>query len=164
MIEAGGMDKRKDRRAAEKTRQVQQGWNWSQKTDRRRRALDDKNYDKNKADKGRTEVAVERQHRNGSIESNIRITPLSSARDPSYFAFQLSLFGGGGAVGNSFGVRVVGGIVGGGECGGLSDIILAVQMDQSPLYTYQGCGGGGGSSGDGGLEGRGRMCPRRRGG
>ena len=56
MIAAGGMDKRKDRRAAEKTRQVQQGWNWIQKTDRRRRALDDKNYDKNKADKGRTEV------------------------------------------------------------------------------------------------------------
>ena len=68
------------------------------------------------------------------------------------------------AGGNSFGVRVGGGVGVGGEGGGSSEILQAVQMDQSPLYVYQGLGGGGGSSGGSGLGRRGRMRPRRRSG
>ena len=40
------MDKRKDIRAAEKTRGVQRGWKWWQKTDRRRRTLEEYNNDR----------------------------------------------------------------------------------------------------------------------
>ena len=83
---------------------------------------------------------------------------------------QSSLFGGVGAGGNSFGFGVGGrfrgggGVRGGGGGVGLSDILQAVQMDQSLLYASQIFNGGCGSSGDGGRVGGGRMRPRRRSG
>ena len=64
----------------------------------------------------------ERRQRNGGIKSKSGVTPSSSIRDLSSFAPQLSLFGGGGAVGNGFGVGARGGVRGGGEGGGLSEI------------------------------------------
>ena len=64
--------------------------------------------------------------------------------------------------GNGFSVGFGGGVGGGG--GGLLEILQAMQIYQSPLYTSQGFGGRVGSSGGGTLEGRGQMRPRRRGG
>ena len=60
------------------------------------------------------------------------------------------------------GVR--GGVGGGGEGVGLTEILQAMQMDQSPLYTSQGFGGGGGSSDGGGLRDQRCMRPWRRSG
>ena len=107
-------------------------------------------------------IGVEKLQRNGGIKSKSGVTPSSSIRDMSYFAPQLSLFGGGGAVGNGFGVGSRGGVRGGGEGGGLSEIFQAMQMDQSPFYASQVFGGWGGSSGGSVLGGRGRMRSRRR--
>ena len=64
----------------------------------------------------------EKRQRNGGIKSKSGVTPSSSIRDLSYFAPQLSLFGGGGEVGNGFGVGSRGGVGGGGDVGGLSKI------------------------------------------
>ena len=89
---------------------------------------------------------------------------MSFFRDPSSLASQSSSFGGGGAGGNSFGVGVGAVIRGGDEGRVLSDILQAMNMDQSPLYVYQGFRGGGGSSDNGSLVGGGWMCPQRRGG
>ena len=100
----------------------------------------------------------------GGIKSKSRVTPSSSIRDLSSFAPQLSLFGGRGAVGNGFGIRARGGVGGGGDVGGLSDIFEAMQMDQLPLYVSTVFGRGGGSSGGSGLRGRVLMHPRRSGG
>ena len=79
--------------------------------------------------------------RNGGVKSESRVTPSSSVRDPYSFVSQSSSFGDGGAGGNSFVVGVGGGVGGGG--GGLSKVLQAMQMYQSPLYMYQGFGGGG---------------------
>ena len=67
---AGGPYKRTDSWAAEETRGVRQGRNWRQKTDRRRRALEDDNDDGNKADKGQK----------GAVDNDGRETVVSSAR------------------------------------------------------------------------------------
>ena len=106
----------------------------------------------------------ERRQRNGGIKSKSGVTPSSSIRDMSYFAPQLSLFGGGGAVGNGFGVGSRGGVRGGGEGGGLSEIFQAMHTDQLPLYASTVFGRGGASSGFSGLRDRVLMHPRRRGG
>ena len=108
----------------------------------------------------------ERWKRNGGIESKNGVTPLSSIRDLSSFASQSSLFGGRVSGGNGFSVRVGvrGGVRGGGEGGVSSEILQAIQMDQSPLYASQGFGRRGVISGSGGLVGGKWMLPRRRGG
>ena len=53
---AGGLDKRTDIGATEKTRGVRRGWEWQQKTNRCRRALEDDKDDGNKVDKGQIEA------------------------------------------------------------------------------------------------------------
>ena len=106
----------------------------------------------------------EKRQRNGRIKSKSGVTPSSSIRDMSYSAPQLSLFGGGGAVGNGFGVGARGGVGGGGEGGGLSESFQAIQIDQLPLYTSKVFGKGEGISGVSGLRGRVLMHPWRRGG
>ena len=72
----------------------------------------------------------ERQQRNRGIESKIRVTHSSSMIYPSSFASQSSSFGGGGEGDNSFGagVGVGAGVRGGGEGGGLSEILRAIQL------------------------------------
>ena len=57
---------------------------------------------------------------------------------------QSSSFGFVGSGGKCFGVGVRVGVGGGGRGGGLSKILQAMKMDQSPLYVSQGFGGGGG--------------------
>ena len=54
---AGGPYKATDSGETLKTRGVRRGWKWRQKTDRRRRALEDNNNNGNKLDKGRAEAA-----------------------------------------------------------------------------------------------------------
>ena len=100
-----------------------------------------------------------KRQRNCGIKRKSRLTPSSSIRDMSYSAPQLSLFGGGGAVGNGFGVGSRGGVRGGGEGGGLSKIFQAMHMDQSPLFASTVFGRGGASSGGSGLRGRVLMHP-----
>ena len=75
----------------------------------------------------------EKRQRNDGIKSKSGVTPLSSIRDLSYFAPQLSLFGGGGEVGNNFGVRAKGSARGGGEGGGLSDIYRPCRWINHPF-------------------------------
>ena len=72
-------------------------------------------------------------------------------KDLSYFASQFSLFRGGVAGGDGFGVRVGGS--GGGGGGRLSGILQTIQIEKSSLYAYPVFGGGRGSSGDGVLRG-----------
>ena len=82
----------------------------------------------------------------------------------SSFAPQSYSFGVGGAAGNGFGVGVRSVVGGEGGGGGSSEILQAVQMDQSPFYASRGFGVGGGRSGNGGFRGGGRMLTQRRGG
>ena len=68
----------------------------------------------------RWEQGGERCQKNVNIESESGVTPLSSNMDSSFFASQLSSFGGGGAGGNGFVVEVGGSV---GEGGGSSEIL-----------------------------------------
>ena len=81
-----------------KTRGVRRGWKWRQNTDRIRHALEDDKYDRNKADKGRTEAA----DNSGRETAALRVRagsldrPLSGIRLPS----RPSHFFGGGVAGS----------------------------------------------------------------
>ena len=79
----------------------------------------------------------EKRQRNGGIKSKSGVTPSSSIRDLSSFTPQLSLFGGGGAVGNGFGIRARGGVGGGGEGGGLSEILSPCRWINRPFTRLQ---------------------------
>ena len=71
-------------------------------------------------------------------------------------------FVGRGEVGNSLVFLVRGSVGGRGGGVGSSDILQAMQMDQSPLYASHSFGGGVGISGSGGLGGGVQMRPWRR--